>query len=370
MVIIRNSKRYGNEKPMLKDYPFIEAELQRIRNNIEPTIQIQIANSCNLMCSYCVSNMNLLGTPIYPYAQSTMVDAMGPELYFDILYEKLKDMSSFTITPGGSGEAILSPHFSYFIDRTLPLNCRYRIYTNFHDISPILDVFTKFNREDIKRRFSFSGSYHLGTYLERNMDREFYFENLSKMLEYGFPIQLNTPLTPEILQQKEVYLQDWIRLKSMERYPDQLTNGALELYHVYKGKSFPSSYTKEEWETVKSILLEVNSSHNFAQKVESPSVLENLNLFGAKCLLPSKFCLVRPDGRIMRCDSIVTNDFFFCPSVLLFEKEDFICSEKLCCCRSQGIEYCLRPHGLSIGDYEKIIKQEKENDEAIRKMES
>jgi hypothetical protein len=301
-----------------------------------------------------------------------MIDVMGPELYFDRLYEKLKDIGSFVIAPGGSGEAILSPYFSYFVDRMWPLDSKYHIFTNFHDISPILNAFSfvKYNREDIKGRVIFNGSYHLGTYLERNMDREFYFENISKILEYEAPVQLNTPLTPEILQQKEIYLQDWERLKSMEKYPNQIKNGALELYHIYKGKSFPSSYTEEEWKIVKSILLEVNSVHNFTQKVESPSALETLNLFGATCLLPSKFCIVRSDGRIMRCDSVVTNDFFFCPSVLLFEKEDFVCPEKLCCCSTQGIEYCLRPPGLDIGDYERMIEEERKNNESIRTMES
>jgi len=320
--------------------------------NRSPGLNLYYSTTCSLRCPYCVSNMHHDGKQ----RRSTVLGKLGPEKYVENV-RRVVGSERRNVLHGGPGEVIEVDGFKHIFKSFADDGCIQIIQTNGNALPSLLEFFREMGRE-VMSRTRFNISYHLGSYLAKdNPDhrrRRFIEKCMAVLAEFDCRCQVITPMTPAVLRDDR-YVDETKEIRSMFG-PDRCKIKAMELGHIFNGKRYPQSYTKEESLLVKEVMAAVGTTR---QIVDTP---ELVRFMGPKLRLRGMPCFVR-----LRTIKIgINGDVYFCTrnkidvegnikdpdsvNVSTFRNVVF-CPHEICSCKGMAYMNVLRMYGISPEEY-------------------
>lgn len=331
-----------------------------VRENL-PYISIYPTRYCSHNCWYCCSGKS------YNYPKKSIIDELGVDLYISRILS-LSNGVRCEYRPSG-GEPLEHPATPKIIEALLNAGHNVCLGTNGVHIDRIIDTVN-----GTGKKIDFEVSFHIGQYLrEKDGKRlKFYMENVvENVLKIGKRCTFIVPIPPEVLHSEET-----------EKYFDQIVEMAtayganLPDYHFglyskvfslsefggeYNGKTYPRDYSVADRERITYLMRKyVNPDYAFDEISALSSINRSMDLKGINCYYMTGVIQVSNNGDIFVCGSgdhsmIIGNirDANISSKVGA-SNNPAPCAFKKCCCASMGLNGCLKPHGLTFADYDKL----------------
>lgn len=316
-------------------------------------INLYLHASCSHGCPYCVSNMHKARR------QNGIADKIGTEAYLSNILRLAGDRKvSYSFS--GPGECPEHPAFTAIVQGVL--NAGHRVYIQSHGLTSkrLSKTFECYDRQFVAEHVSFGLSFHFGAYLDDDNDRRLrtYLEDhFPRIVGIGAPMTIIVPLSPKVLKDDrfEAYLHDFQR-QAEDAGLARLTINLVELQGHYDGKKYPRDFTEAERARICELFGRFGSSRDIAVAEDD---LRNLSgplfLKGMPCYVSTHLIEVLPNGDLRHCQGApkITTGGHLLDDEFVISLQDGPrpCPYDKCLCKTGGIRNCLRPLGISLGDY-------------------
>lgn len=323
--------------------------------NMSRIFSLSTSLRCSLRCGYCASGFDC---PVMQ-KRETIFDEIGVERWLDEVMTLLPNDA--LVNFHGPAEPTEQAEFADIAERIhMTFGNALRVYTNLLRAERVFDLLDRIAPFYYGCPVEIAASYHIHAY--RKGQRESVLESLTALVKRCVPITLMLPATPAALE--DPALEDELSELAEAAIPERFAVKVIALGHELDGTPYPASYTEDELVWLALLSARWGAWQKLPRRMSHLRQMGGpLRLEGQPCLYPAVHAAVGIDGRIWNCGPEHEPErrlgAYDGP---LYAEGAVPCPHPVCTCKPRGIEYSLRPRGISLEEHYGLVPADEGRD--------